>query len=651
MYDDTLDDGFNELALANRPRIALWRKLFSYALPYRRDLLRLAFFATCTAGMEVAYPLITKAVVDAVARSRGSADLAGADLMPYVAAYLACTAVLAASVGGFIWAGGKIRAYVSHDIRQAAFENVQRLGFAFFDHRPVGWLMARMTSDCDRLANILTWAFLDTIWGGTMMLGIAFAMLAMNVKLALIVLAIVPLLAWVSAGFQKRILKSAREVRRANSRITAAYNEGIMGVLTSKAFVRENDNLGEFGRLTGGMYDASVLNRIQAATYVPMVLTVASLATGLTLAAGGLDLLGGVISAGTLVAFMAYARTFFDPVEQLGRWFAEMQMAQASAERILSLIDAVPAIADSKEVREAMARQRGTTSGAGGTVDRGIGEAAGERERRRGAPRSSEWTEDGGRARIERLELRDVTFAYDGRRPVLRGISLSVARGETIAIVGPTGGGKSTLVNLICRFYEPTAGRVLIDGVDYRDRSLGWLQSNIGIVLQNAHVFSGSILENIRYGRLEASDAEVVEAARLAGAHDFITELESGYETEAGEGGDRLSAGQKQLISFARAILADPQILVMDEATSSVDTETEQRIQRGLTHVLAGRIAFVIAHRLSTIRNATRIVVIEDGRITESGRHAELMALGGHYFELYRQQRLRVPYAEAPERT
>ena len=312
---------------------------------------------------------------------------------------------------------------------------------------------------------------------------------------------------------------------------------------------------------------------------------------------------------------MAYTRHFFDPIEQLGHWFAEMQMAQASAERILSLIEAEPDIQDSPAVREALRAHRD----------------AGDTGR---------YAADGGESRIQELTLRNVSFSYDPNKPVLEDINLTVQRGQTIAIVGPTGGGKSTLVNLICRFYEPTRGEVLIDGVDYRNRSLHWLQSNIGMVLQNAHVFSGPIMENIRYGRLEASDEDVIEAAKVAGAHEFIRKFPDGYQTDAGESGSRLSAGQKQLVSFARAILADPQILVMDEATSSVDTDTEQRIQEGLARVLAGRMAFIIAHRLSTIRNADRILVIDQGQIIEAGSHQQLMAQRGHYYDLYRQQSL-----------
>ena len=617
-YDDeNFDDGFDDDALASQMNLNLWVKLFDYAKQYPRDLTCLAFFAFVTASMEVAYPLLTKGVIDEVA-GHGTAAIR----WPWAVGYFICTLTITCAIGGFIWMGGKIRTHVSHDIRRDGFANLQRLSFSFYDYRPVGWLMARMTSDCERLSNILAWGFLDLVWGSTMMIGIASAMLVMNAQLAVIVLAILPVLGWVSMKFQRRILKSARQVRATNSRITGSYNEAIMGVLTSKAFVREDANLEEFRGLTDKMYRASVLNLTQAAVYVPIVITLASLATGLALAIGGLDLIGGLITAGTLVAFMAYTRHFFEPIEQLGHWFAEMQMAQASAERILSLIEADPQIKDSASVLEAIERQRARTTAA------------------------ARYAPDGGDAQIQRIELRGVTFAYDPAKPVLKDINLSVQRGETIAIVGPTGGGKSTLVNLICRFYEPSAGSVLIDGLDYRNRSLHWLQSNLGMVLQNAHIFSGNILENIRYGRLDASDEEVTAAAQLAGAHQFIEAFDAGYATPCGEGGSRLSAGQKQLVSFARAILANPQILVMDEATSSVDMQTEQHIQQGLVNVLRGRIAFVIAHRLSTIRNADRIIVIDDGQISEQGDHAELMAARGHYFELYRQQSLQEASAD-----
>lgn len=610
-YDDeNFDDGFNDEALAARLNIDLWKKLFAYARQYPRELGWLAIFAVMTALMEVAYPLLTKGVIDEVERFGASANL-----IPFGLAYLAATVCIAFSIGGFILMAGKLRTHISHDIRRDGFENLQRLSFSFYDYRPVGWLMARMTSDSERLSNILAWGFLDLVWGSTMMAGIAIAMFVMSPKLALVVLSVIPLLAWISARFQKRILKSARQVRATNSRITGSFNEAIMGVLTSKAFVREDPNLQEFQGLTNRMYDASVMNLTQGAIYLPIVITLASLSTGLALAIGGIDLFAGAIQAGTLIAFMAYTRHFFDPIEQLGHWFAEMQMAQASAERILSLIEAEPAIQDRDDVLDAIAAQKD-------------------------APPRKRVAVDGGSANIEHIELTNLSFAYTSERPVLDNINLRVNKGETLAIVGPTGGGKSTLVNVICRFYEPTRGQVLIDGVDYRNRSLHWLQSNLGMVLQSAHVFSGSIMDNIRYGKLTATDEEVREAARLAGADPFIEHLEGGYAADVGEGGNRLSAGQKQLLSFARAILADPQILVMDEATSSVDTETEQLIQQGMTNILAGRIAFIIAHRLSTIKNADRIAVIAGGRLTEYGPHAELMAKQGLYYELYRQQSL-----------
>lgn len=616
--DDSAIDGIDEEQAARRVRLHLWAKLFAYTKPYRGTLVLLLANAFIAGAGDVAFPLITRAIIDE-ANQHGLT----VGLWRYGVLYLVCLSAFALSIGFFIWAGGKIRTHVSHDIRRDGFANLQRLSFSFYDYRPVGWLMARMTSDSERLSNILAWGILDFVWGITLMFGIAVMMLIMNFKLAFIVLAIIPILAWISATFQKRILRSARHVRRNNSRITASYNESIMGVITTKSFVRENRNAEDFNELTTSMYSASVMNQIHAAVYVPIVLTLASLSMGLMLTAGGIDLSVGAITAGTLIAFLTYARLFFEPVEQLGRWFAELQMAQASAERILSLIEAEPAIKDDAEVRGVMAVQAN-------------------------APARQQVAVDGGAAKIQSIELHNVCFSYDPAQPVLDGINLTVHTGETIAIVGPTGGGKSTLVNVICRFYEPTSGQVLIDGLDYRRRSLHWLQSNLGIVLQSSHVFSGSIKENVRYGRLDATDEEVRDACRIAGANEFIEEMENGYDYNVGESGNRLSAGQKQLLSFARAVLANPQILVMDEATSSVDTETEQRIQVGLTNLLAGRIAFVIAHRLSTIRNASRILVIDAGRITEQGTHDELMALHGHYYDLYRQQSLQQSTADWP---
>jgi ATP-binding cassette subfamily B protein len=383
--------------------------------------------------------------------------------------------------------------------------------------------------------------------------------------------------------------------------------------------VKEAENLNNFGGLTDTMYDASVLNKIQAALYLPLVLALGSIAGGLALIFGGLEVIWGTITAGTLIAFLAYARHFFEPIQELANWFAEMQMAQASAERIISLIESEPDIKDSAEVEHRIAAMHAdSAAGAGGK-----GVAA-----------------DGYPDKIQRIELQHVEFQYDVGPKVLADINLTIEQGQNIAIVGSTGGGKTSLVNLLCRFYEPTAGRILIDGIDYRQRGLNWLQSSLGIVLQSSHVFGGTITDNIRYGKLSASDEDVTDAAKRAGAHDLIVAMEHDYDTEVGEGGSKLSAGQKQLISFARAILADPKILVMDEATSSVDTVTEKRIQAGLAELLKGRISVVIAHRLSTIRNADRIIVIEHGQILEAGTHEELMREPGRYHKLYTQQSL-----------
>jgi ATP-binding cassette subfamily B protein len=399
----------------------------------------------------------------------------------------------------------------------------------------------------------------------------------------------------VAGQFQKRIIREYRRVRKINSKITGAYNENITGVRVVKALGREEANLDEFGQLTGEMYRAGYKAAWLSALFLPTVQIIAAFALGSVVWYGGLQAEIGGMTIGGIQAFISYITFMLWPIQDMARVYAEMQHAIASAERIFSLIDAVPEITDQP-----------------GAIDPG--------------------TIQGD------IQFEHVFFAYEDDEPVLDDFNLHIKRGETIALVGPTGGGKTTIVNLLCRFFEPTGGTICIGERDYKTLSLHAIQSRIGMVLQTPHLFSGSILENIRYGRLEASDEEVETSARLAGAHEFIVELEKGYQEDVGEGGNLLSVGQKQLVSLARAVLAQPEVFIMDEATSSVDTLTEALIQKGMETMMKDRTSIIIAHRLSTIKRADRILVIEKGKIAEMGSHAELLRTKGHYYRLYTQQ-------------
>ena len=501
----------------------------------------------------------------------------------------------AAIILGMIYLAGVLGERLQYDLRKKMFDHLQELSFSYFDRRPVGWIMARVTSDSSRIADLVTWGLLDSTWGVLSVVTAAYFMLIIHWKLALLVLAVVPILVVVAVQFRKKILTEFRRARRINAKITAAYNENIAGVRVVKALCREEENQREFERLSEAMYRSSYRAAWLSALFLPAVQMISAIAIAVVVGYGGSQYHLAGLTIGGIQAFISYVTFMLWPIQDLARVFAEMQHAVASAERVFSLLDAVPEVRDLPG-----AYDPGTLRGD--------------------------------------IEFDHVYFDYEDGQPVLEDFCLQVKAGETIALVGPTGGGKTTIVNLLCRFYEPKRGTIRIGGRDYREFSLQAIQSRLGVVLQTPHLFSGTIRENIRYGRLEATDEEVEEAARLAGAHDFIMTLEKGYDQEVGEGGNLLSVGQKQLVSLARAILARPEILIMDEATSSVDTLTEALIQRGMERLMEGRTAFVIAHRLSTIRRADRIVVIENGRIVEMGTHAELLRRRGRYYELYTRQ-------------
>ena len=572
----------------------LWRRLFGYILRYKVHLSIIAFCGAVTGATEMFPGLIVIGMVADIKANGSSANLT-------LWAILICLSGLLASavVSGFVMYVCKVRSNSSYTIRDDAFRNIQRQAFRFFDRRPVGWLMSRLMSDCERLSNILTWAFLDFMWGTTMMLSFAVVMLILNWKLALFAFVFIPVIAWITVKLRRSILRTAREVRATNSFLTGTINESIMGVLTSKSFVQQENHLKDLQQTTNKLYNSSVENLTISAVYVPIVMTTGSMITGITLAVGGIEVVQGVFAVTVFLAFMMWVRYFLEPAMEMAAWFTEMQTAQASAERVLAVMDAQPDIVSRTDSAYSIPSE------------------------------------------ISSVQVRDLGFAYDSGVPVLHDINLKINSGESLAIVGPTGGGKTTLVNLLCRFYEPSTGIVEVNGVDYREFPLNWYRSQLGVVLQHAHVFSGPILENIRYGRTEATDVEVVEAARLAGAHEFIEAMEDGYQTNAGAGGSKLSAGQKQLVSIARALLSDPQILVLDEATSSVDTDTEQHIQQGIEQLLRERICFIIAHRLSTIRNVDKIAFVQAGRIVEFGSHVDLLRLSGLYAKMYQQQSMR----------
>ena len=580
-----------------------WRKIFPFLKPYKATMWRILIFNLLCAGVDILLPLFQRYAIDNFIEKDSTEGL-----VRFALFYAAV--IVFQSVSAIIFTRGSTRLEMGlgRDMKRACFVHLQTLSFSYYNVTPVGYLLARVMSDTNRIAALVAWNFFDILWAVTYVIGVFVAMLLLNVQLALVVMLVVPAIAFLTIYFQNRILHWNRRVRKINSKITSAYNEGIMGAKTSKTLVIEADNARDFEAVTQQMRTSSIKAARLSAVYIPLVLLFSAMATAIVLLRGGSMVLEGILWIGTLSAFTSYAVNIFEPIQQTARNIAELISMQANIERVCGLLEEKPQVFDSPEV---IARYGDTFH-----------------------PKYENWEP----LKCE-ITFEDVSFRYpDGGEDVLQHFSLHIPAGTTVAIVGETGAGKSTLVNLACRFFEPTSGRILIDGRDYRERSQLWLHSNIGYVLQSPHLFSGTVMENIRYGRLDATDEEVMAAAHAVSADTVVEKLEGGYQCPVGEGGDRLSTGEKQMISFARAVLADPRIFVLDEATSSIDTQTEQLIQNAIAKILQGRTSFLIAHRLSTIRHADIILVVRDGQIVEQGTHLELLRKHGYYHQLYCKQ-------------
>lgn len=566
------------------------KRLLGLLKPHWKSALGFMVTIATVSALDSVFTYINKIMID---QGMLQKDLS---ILHRMAAYYGILIIIqSALVFMFIYLAAMLGERIQYDLRKQMFSHLQELSLAFYSQTAVGRLIARVTSDTTRVSDLMTWGLVDTTWGIMNILTATIFMLVINWKLGLSVFLIAPILLFIAVQFRKKILVEYRQSRRANSLITGSYNETIQGVRVIKALGRETENLDDFSKLTGKMFSASYRAAWISALFLPTVQIVSAVALSVIVWYGGFQAYSGALTIGGIHAFVSYLTFMLWPIQDLARVFSEMQHSTASAERIFKLIDSPPTVVDKPDAIEA-------------------------------------------KTLLGSIEFENVDFSYDSSNKILENFNLRVEQGETIALVGPTGGGKSTIVNLLCRFYEPTDGKIKFNGVDYTDLQLHSIHDKIGIVLQTPHLFSGSVLENIRYGRLNATDEEVFEASKTAGAHDFIINLENGYAANVGESGNLLSVGQKQLISLARAILSKPELFIMDEATSSVDTLTEALIQQGMEKLMHGRTSFIIAHRLSTIRKASRIIVIEAGKIKEIGTHKELLKQKGHYFKLYTNQ-------------
>lgn len=578
-------------------------KLLPYLKPFRRIIISMVVLCLIAGIIDIILPLFQQYALN---NFIGPGTLDG--LIPFILAYAFLLLLQVVTNVISSYQAGEIEMYVGRDMKKASFDHLQTLSFSYFNQNSVGYVHARVMSDTSRIGGLVSWGLMDAVWNLSYIIGAIVVMFSIHVKLALMVLIIVPFTALAASYFQRILVALNRKIREINSRITGNFNEGITGAKTTKTLVVERKMEEDFNATSRDMYHTSVRASRFRSLFVSVISFSSFLALAMVLWHGGVITMGGLMKLGTLSVFCTYAMNLMEPIQWVVRAISDLITVQVNVERFTRLMETESDVRDTPEV---IARY-------GDSFE----------------PKRENWEPLHGD-----IEFRDVSFKYpDGDEYVLEHFNLKVPQGTNVAIVGETGAGKSTLVNLVCRFFEPTSGQILIDGRDARERSQLWLHSNIGYVLQTPHLFSGTVKENLLYGRPDATMEELEAAVHSVSADGIIARMEKGYDSDVGEGGDLLSTGEKQLLSFARAILANPRIFVLDEATSSIDTVTERLIQNAIENLMKGRTSFVIAHRLSTIRQADVILVVKDGKIVESGRHDELIAARGYYYHLYTRQ-------------
>lgn len=599
-----MNEEIDEIDFKQKINGNIWLKLLRYVMPFKKTIIIGLIGISLTALVET---LFVSFVSNEGLEKYANQPIDG-NFWLFIAGMVGLVLTEAILVKIFVSAFARVEYKTYDKMTTHIFTHLQELSYSFYDKYSVGWLLSRTTSDTSRLSETISWGISDIIWSVFKLIFILVMMLSYSPKLTLIMIIVVPTIMTIGIFFRRIIMRYTWKVRKINSKVSGSLNEGISGAKTSKSLVLEEKNNKAFSNLVNSFRTTSIKSSTLHSLYYQIIAVIAAFGIASMTYFGGIEFINDNISYGGLFMFISYTMMFFDPVLSIARMSNEMKQAQVSAERIFNILAINPEVQDREDVIE----KYGDYS----------------------HPKKENWE-----PLVGDVEFDHVTFGYNsGNVIVLDDFSLKVKKGQSVALVGETGAGKSTIVNLLCRFYEPTQGTIKIDGHDYKDRSVGWLHAKLGYVMQTPHLFSGTVKDNIRYGNFNATEEEIIAASKAANSHDFIMKLDKGYDTEVGEGGNRLSQGQKQLISFARAIVADPSILVLDEATSSIDTETEVKIQGAIANLLKSRTSFVVAHRLSTITSSDIILVVRAGKVIEQGSHSELLALKGYYYKLYTNQ-------------